>query len=1178
MTSERFCTHCGAKISAQADACERCGSSLTTACASCGTPNPSTNLFCAQCGSALSEPASTFTLSRPLIPETAQPLGDASSQRREVTIVFVDASNFTATSSQFDNEEVYGFVNEAMKLLVNVVHEYDGTIDKFTGDGLMALFGVPLAHENDAERAVRAAWEMQRIMNPFRERLRAEHGFDFRIRIGVHTGEVIAGRIGSDIHAEYTVIGDAVNLAARLETAAEPDTVYVSATTHARTASFLRYEAVPALRLKGIASPVDAYRVAGVEPPGAPERGIPGLRVPMVGRTSSLQKLSEEARRVRKRDALSVAWISGEAGLGKTRLVSEFLRTLDSRTTTILTARCIALTRSRPLQPIAELLRAVLELHESDPPQAHIDAVRAFISAYELPAEETAPYILNVLGIPDDDAEGQRLIQSLDEAMLHQQTNGAIRRVLLAAGRDALLVIFIDDLHWIDSASRDTLQYLCESAPAQPVLIICVSRTVAHVPELTPLVSACRRLGEQCLDMELQPLQPSDARELVRLLVPGESANARDLRRKITTRAEGNPFYVEELVRMLLERGVIAPADGGEWTITPQAEDILQAVPPTLRDIILSRFDALARELRLLMQRAAVLGRSFPARLLQHLVRDDVPNVMPLLAELEQRDFLRSESFGLERGFTFRHVLIQEAIHSTLLKRDRQKLHEEVATIVEEGQYWSAAERTGALAYHWAESTRPRKAVPYLLAAAEGSVRRHANEAAVEHCRRVLDILGPDSCDVDVLRARVTLGRAQRYLGRLAEADRSLQQANTSVARYLTEERVTPEMLRLRVEILRELGEVKAASGALDHAFRHLEEATLTLSQWSDAGTESQRAAVLERMAWVRFREGNLNDALLRADEVEKMLAKDPSADPVVLASLFNTLGGILWQFGKLDSAVDYVRRSLKLYRTIGYLFGKANAHTNLGVLHYAQGLWRDAADNFERSDFIRREIGYMVGRALNLMNLGLLRIAMGEHKQARADLETSLRISRQLGEEFEMIKSLLGLGHLAIIESRFADANAIVAELKRDHDATIPADDRAQAEWMRAMVLFASDPDDALNVAAYACRIARQSGVPETEADCARVMGTLHLKRGDRESAHASLRSSLALAQKLGDPYREALALLELGIATGAEGGSEEHLRYVEDAIRLFTQVGATYDLRRAVTTFNLGDRYGVV
>ncbi len=1138
-------------MSADSADCRRCGSPVRTDCARCGVSNAAGSRFCSSCGAALTrEGAHSFTI------RAEDPAEGPSTERREVTVLFADVTDFTATSSRLDSEDVYSFIDEALKLLADVVNEYEGTIDKFTGDGLMALFGAPAAHENDAERAVRAAWDMQRVIRPMRERLAAQHGFQFRIRIGVHTGEVIAGKIGSAAHTEYTVIGDTVNLASRLQTAAEPGSVLVSEETYNRTSANFRYETVPPLSLKGISRPVTAYRVAGVQPHVGPQRGVPGMTIPLIGRESATALLQESLRRMRATGVTQIAFVCGEAGVGKTRLVHEFIRTLDNDAVSIYGARCIALSRSRPLTLAADLLRAILGIDAADPAAAQSQAAAAFIAAHDLPEAEVTPYVLNVLGLPQSDEVSEHRLRLLDEAMLQEQTHAALRRIIIAATRNKPAVLLFDDLHWVDSASRDFLQYFIQSAGDQPLMMIVISRHLERATTIRPLVEMAAAHGEHFSEIDLEPLGATDSRRLVKQLVPGDSVEAVALRQKIINRAEGNPLYVEELVRMLLDRGGLV-GTAGEWRVTGEAAAVLHDVPSSLRGLMVTRFDCLPRELRRVLQRAAILGRSFPVRLLQQLLAGAPIDTVDALEELEAREFLEEEAFGLEKGYAFRHALIQEAIHSTLLKRDRQEMHREVAEAVEKGSFWPANERDEVLAYHYSESGEAAKAVPYLLGAAERSARRHANDVAADHYRRALDIVRilPEFDRDEYNRLELLHGRSLKFLGRLSETRRILEDALIDVSNRASQLERPP--FRLLIDLLVELADVEAREGMLEEAAQHLDMASLTIAEF--AGTESTavRRTIRERLAWVRFRQQRLDESLLIADELAREVESDNAAEPVLLANLYNTLGGVLWKYGRLEQAAEYVRKSLAIYHKIGYLFGKANAHMNLGILYYGQGRWKEAAESYERSDFIRREIGYVVGRAENLLNLAALHMAMGEHAAARRDCEASLSVSVHLGEDMVAAAALIGLAQVAILEKRIGDAETALQSLTA-YDRALTNDHRIDIQWVSALIAAERSVDDAIVMAEEACRTACEFGVRDSEADSMRVLGSLHARRGDGAAAEIAFQRSIEAARKASDPYREALALLELGNARKCN-------ELIEEAARTLARLGAAHDAQRA-------------
>ncbi|HEY3054428.1 MAG TPA: adenylate/guanylate cyclase domain-containing protein [Thermoanaerobaculia bacterium] len=1090
----------------------------------------------------------------------------AGSERREVTVVFVDASNFTAASRLLDSEDVYLFIDEAMRLLAEVVQDYEGTIDKFTGDGLMALFGVPMAHEDDAERGVRAAWDMQRVVRPFRERVAAQHGFDFRVRIGVHTGEVVAGQIGNILHTEYTVIGDTVNLASRLQAAAEPDEVYVSASTYERTLATIAYEPVGPLTLKGIPGTVTAYRVAGIQPASSASRGLPHRTVPMVGRDAALADLNKSFSEAATHRQFRFAIITGEAGLGKSRLVQEFLR--QQRDVSVVHARCVALSRSRPLSILGDLLHSLLDTHPTDPPSALLEAVSAAAERYELPREAIVPYAASVLGLAECEEQIQRQLEQLDETMLQAQTQVAMRQLILSEAAVRPLILFIDDLHWVDSASREFLQFLVQSIGDVPLMMITAARETDQYTGA--LVTEASAALDEITQIVLTPLSDANAKLLVRQLVPGEEPEVVSLRRAISERAEGNPFYVEELLRMLLDSGDVV-VSGHESRVSAQASSVLRNLPNSLRGLILARFDRLPRSPRMVLQRAAVLGRAFAVKLLQHIAPIDTGDLIDALEQLVERGFLREEAFGLDRGFSFCHALLQDAIHSTLLKRDRQDLHFRVAEAIAAGSTLSAAERNETLAHHYAESASPDLAIPYLFVAAEYSARRHANDVCANQCRHALAIAAQSRNvpALTVFKLHLLLGRSLKFLGKLSEAQTTLQEALNAV-KAIAENNANPEIVLIMVELMRELGDVKLREGAHDDAFHDLQEASLALAEWHGDSQARLAHAISNEMARVRFRQERLDEALMIADKLVCSLSEDSTVDPATLASAYNIIGGILWQRGKLEAAANYVRQSLDLYHRIGYLFGKAGAHRNLGVLSFARGSWREAADHFERADWLRRETGCMLGRAANLCNLALLRIATGEYEAARRDLARSLKISTQLGEEFDSMNALMTLAHLDILQGQFDAAEELLERLGSEFAETIGTDERARMESLMAMTKAArQSPADALPVAENAVRLAREEGVAETEADCLRILGILHIRNKSDCEAEKVLRCSAEIAARLGDPYRQALALIELGSIASLD--PQQRLQHTEEAVRLFTMLGAAQDAHRAMAALEL-------
>ena len=1129
-------------------------------CPACGQPVPAGSRFCNQCGASLPEsqlPRAAAVRQnqvqqtlRALMPTSLAAKINAAAleiagERREVTILFLDMTNSTAMAHVLDSEDIYLLTDEAMRLLAEVIYEYEGTIDKYMGDGLMALFGAPVAHENDPERAIRAALEMHTVLQPLQKRFKQEYGLDLQTRVGINTGRVIAGQVGSDLHMEYTVIGDTVNLASRLETAAEPGTVLVSFETHQRTRPLFRYETLPPFMVKGKPHPIRAFRPLGLRARSGQVRGLPGLQAPMIGRQDALVRLQNALAEVCQHRHSQIVLVTGEAGVGKSRLVAELCSSIAQPDVNVYQGNCLTYARSKPLWLMANVLRDIMRLSDTDPVEVQRETLQAYLNHTGLASNDITPYLTNVLGLEQTDARIEARLSHFDDVVLQKLTHAALRQVLLAEARLAPTVLIFEDLHWVDPASRGFLEHLIQTIADVPLMLILVSRNLERETVIRPLVDAAEKYHDRLVDIQLGPLSETEGQLLVDQLLNQTFDEAQALKRRIAKRSDGNPFYAEEIVRMLMDQGGLVRKDEA-WQVLPQANELARKVPGTLNGLILARFDRLPENLRRTLQKAAVLGASFPVGLIQSLNGASPETIAAQINELEARQFLIASPFGSEQGYAFRHALVHQAVYSTLLRRDRKKIHERAAQVIERGAFWTPDERTEALAYHYAESTDPSKAVPHLIAAAENAARRCAHETAIQHYRRALALMQDPSTSgseqpfdrlpsatlgtgkASFSHVQTGLGQALKFAGEYSKASQTLEQALQHLLRQSLRVEST-SLLPDLVRCLRELADIRVREGAPDKAAAHLEAGLDALGDETTQAHRSLWRSLTERLAWVRFRQGKLEKAFALASSATLGLDPEGEDDPMTLASLYNTLGGVFWQWGNRSEATGYVERSLELYQSLGYSWGVANAYTNLGILHYVSGRWRQALESFERSDAVRREIGYMPERASNLKNLGLLRMAMGDHAQARKDLEVSWAISQRLGDDFGIALAEVGLGHLAVIQSRFEEAAAHV-EVALDllDDA---GEEAVQTRWLLALIQAEKgDLQAGLESAEQALQTARAAGLAEAEADCRRVMGVLRTRAGDYLEAEALLRESIDLWLQLNAPYGQGLALLELG------------------------------------------------
>lgn len=1101
-------------------------------------------------------------------------------QRREVTVLFVDVANFTATTNAIESEEAFHFINEMMRLLVEVTHKYEGSVDKFTGDGMMALFGAPVSHENDPERAVRAALEMQDVVAPVQARLAQSHGFDLRIRIGINTGTVIAGRLGNDLHMEYTVIGDTVNLASRLESAAKPGTVLVSYATYQRTRPLFHYRILPPISVKGFAGTIRANQPLRVrEQPGS-LRGLPGLQVPMIGRNDAAQQLRHALDTMLETGHVQVALVTADAGLGKSRLVTEFSRSLQAISVNYYQGGCITYARSRPMWVVAEMLRDIIGLSENEPKHHQWEKVRAYLQQLGLNEEEDLPYMLHVLGLPQRDEEISNRLSLMDAGMLQTQTHAILRQFILREASLNPLVLTFEDLHWVDPASRSFLEHLLQTVDDAALMLVLVSRQLERATVIKSLVETVQEHPERFTDIQLSPLNQQDTEAMIDHLIAEHSSEATRLKDEIVRRAGGIPFYMEEIVRMLMEQDGLVQADD-VWQTTPQAAKLLDEVPATVKGLILTRADRLPSDLYRCLQRAAVCGRSFPMGLLQSLNGYTPEQIQQQVDELVKRQFLLPESFGTEQGYTFRHDLILGTLYGTLMQRDRRHLHEKVADTIEHTNYWTPDEQMEVLAYHYSESANIPKAIQYLLLAAENAARRHAHEIAIQHFEQAAELMRmeTEAQDERFIQIWTGLGQALKFAGEFSRAGEMLLRSLD----YLNSPN-WPDTFRVfhLVHTLRELADLRIREGSLEQASIYLQDALTSLDTGQEVADPDLLQSLLDRSAWVRFRQGKLDEAFMLAQnavDTQKTYAKDgepSSANPAVQASLFNTLGGISWQRGHLSDATEYVKKSLNMHEAVNYIWGMAIANTNLGVLYFSRGLWAKALTHFELAHQLHRDNGYLPEQALNLTNLGQLRASMGDHAGARHDYEASLAMSERMGDEFAVLQAQVGLAHICLTESDVAqaDEHMQVAESLLSAAGT---DQSIQLKWMRAQILgIRGLPAEGRDLAMEALDMAKEAGLVGAQADCGRILGSLYAQLGQWTAAESKLQDAVALSRQHNDRYRQAQSLMELGKlyeqmgdngqTTGAPDVSFHQARVgYQSAHDLFAELQANWDLEQA-------------
>ena len=606
-------------------------------CPRCGNPVAPDARFCANCGFALEQasPADQARQARltaaappPLIAKmrTAKITGE----RKPVTALFTDVVGSTSMAEQMDPEDWTALINQAFDLMSKAVFRYEGTIAQLQGDAMLAFFGAPIAHEDDPDRAVHAALEMIVATDEFSRQLRATHGLDFRIRAGINSGPVVVGNVGSDLRYESTALGDAMNVAARMQAAAEPGTVLITAATNRFVADAFDVEDLGEIVVKGKTDPVHAYRVLAPKAVPDRKRGLEraGLASPMVGRESQLETLRSlygvvSAGRGR------VAFLVGEPGIGKSRLLAEFQRfstgggaadgpaaELDGDAhPTWIEGRCVSYGRNLPYHLLLDLVRFTLGLtfvaSESEA-RATLDRQVSELLGDE--GVDTAPILAHLLGLP---LHPEEVAQAMtDPETMQIRYVASIHRLLRALSARGPVVLVCEDVHWADPSSVELMRQVLPLAAQLPVFLIASLRAETDSAGWKLMAAARELFGAALTEIRLQPLSATESRDLVANLLEIESLPDR-VRDLILARAEGNPFFVEEVIRMLIERGVIERR-ADRWIATGEVGSV--EIPETLHGLLLARIDQLPDAAKRSLRVASVIGRQFPVRVLERVL------------------------------------------------------------------------------------------------------------------------------------------------------------------------------------------------------------------------------------------------------------------------------------------------------------------------------------------------------------------------------------------------------------------------------------------------------------------------------------------------------------------------------------------------------------------------------
>jgi ABC-type oligopeptide transport system substrate-binding subunit/class 3 adenylate cyclase/tetratricopeptide (TPR) repeat protein len=745
------CHNCSYDNPSDARFCQNCGQPLERVCPNCGTSNATDARFCKQCGAPLAGSSDRLGELRQSAPQALQDkirLASANieGERKPVTILFTDIVGSTSLAEKLDPEEWKEIVSGAHQRVSEAVYRYEGTIAQLLGDGVLAFFGAPITHEDDPIRAVHASLDIQESIEEYRQQLKG-YVDNFQLRVGINTGTVVVGSVGSDMHMEYLAIGDAVNLAARLQSSAEPGHVLISEATERMVRASFDLKALGEISVKGKAEPVKVFEV--VEPKITPSsgRGIEGLVSPLVGRDQELVALRDAIDELIAGHGQIVA-VLGEAGIGKSRLVEEARAERSGTALRWLEGRALSYGQTLSFWAINQLIKNDLGLSDADPEAKIKVALRKRANIlFGDRAADVLPYLADLLGVHLDDESAQR-IRQLDGETLKRQMLWAIPEYFNRLAQEQPTVLVFEDLHWADPSTFDALEKLLVLSDRTPLMLLLLARIERDHGSWQIKVKADTEYAHRYTEIILKPLSSEDSNDLVNHLL--EVANLPEgTRRLILERSEGNPFYLEEIIRSLIEQGALIH-EGQTWRATADIANV--EIPVTLQGVLLARIDRLQEDVRRTLQMASVIGKSFLFRLLEAIAAAE-RQLDEHLSLLQRADLVREKTRRPELEYIFKHSLTQEAAYNSLLIERRKEFHQKVGEALEELFANRAAEFYGLLAHHFDAAGNQVKAIDYLIKAGDKSRLDDAHEEAIKFYQRAIELLNQAG---DIKRASKT--------------------------------------------------------------------------------------------------------------------------------------------------------------------------------------------------------------------------------------------------------------------------------------------------------------------------------------------------------------------------------------------------------------------------------------
>jgi len=1095
------CPRCQHENETSAKFCEECAAPLARSCRNCGRQISPTAKFCPECAHPTALATTTPTADRFASPESYTPRHLAEriltskaaleGERKQVTVLFADLKGSMELLADRDPEEARKLLDPVLERMMEAVHRYEGTVNQVMGDGIMALFGAPLAHEDHAVRACYAALRMQESVAQYAEGVFRSHGVPIQIRVGLNSGEVVVRAIGSDLHMDYTAVGQTTHLAARMEQMATPGTILLAPATLHLAEGYVQVAARGPVAVKGLPDPVEIYALTGASAQrtrlhAAAARGLTRF----VGRDAEIEQVRRALALAHDGRGQLVA-VVGEPGVGKSRLVYEFTHSHRTQDWLILEAGSVSYGKATSYLPVIDLLKVYFKVHDREPPREIREKVTGKLLTLDRTLEPILPALLALLDMPVEDAPWQ----ALDPAQRRQRTLDAVKHLLLRESQGQPILVVFEDLHWIDAETQALLDSLVESLPTARVLLL-----VNYRPEYQ------HGWGRKTYysQMRLDALPPEGAGELLSALL-GDDSGLEPLKRLLVRR--GNPLFIEESIRTLVETGALT-GERGAYRLTRPIQAI--EVPATVQVILAARIDRLSAEDKQLLQTASVIGKDVPSVLLHAVAAAAEDAVQRGLTHLQAAEFLYETRLFPDPEYTFKHALTHEVTYGTLLQERRKTLHARIVAAIERSYPDRLTEHVERLAHHALRGEAWEKAVTYLRKAGARAFARSANREAVGYFEQALVALQnlPETRETleqaidlrfDLRPSLFALGDLQRLSAHLREAER--------LAHALGDQLRLGRVSLHKSHYLWSTGHAAEARASAENA-QAIAEAL---------GDLPLQIGANHYLGAVCLTSGDYRQAVAFLQKVVHLLGGDRSRDhygltgfPAVMARSW--LAWALAERGAFDEAIVYGQEGLRLAEALDHRYSWIVASWGPAHLYRIRGEISHAVRLLERALALCRDWDILTLSGTTAGLLGFVYVLSGR-------VAEGLPLLNEAQESEKQYQTLIvaHMGEACLLADRIDEASVFA-----DRALTFARErgQRGYEAWalrlLGEVTARRDPPEHADGHYRDALALAKELGMRPLVAHCHLGLGTLYRHTGKREQAREHLITATTMYREM--------------------------------------------------------------